>query len=143
MTFKQMSMSSSAPCPLSDFNLEVGRRLLRFARNMYFRQRSLKNLKYCYRYLLPQCCIVPPFCFKWVSEPFQSPAEKKSSTWDVAKIKSLWLDETLEFKQHLFQFITRIVSSDYARHLNHRRGFSPMQLMFCTCTLIQWWVKAL
>ena len=45
MTFKQMSMSSSAPCPLSDFNLEVGRRLLRFARNVYFRQRSSKNLK--------------------------------------------------------------------------------------------------
>ena len=42
---------------------------------------------------------------------------------DVAKIKSLWLDKTLEFKQHLFQLIMRIVSSDYARHLNHRRGF--------------------
>ena len=37
MTFKQMSMSSSAPCSLSEFDLEVGRRLLQFARNMYFR----------------------------------------------------------------------------------------------------------
>ena len=28
MTFKQMSLSSSIPCSLSKFNLEVGRRLL-------------------------------------------------------------------------------------------------------------------
>ena len=125
MTFKQMSMSSSAPWSLSEFNLEVGRRLLRFTRNVYFRQRSLKNLKYFYRYLLPQCCTIQPFYFEWVSEAFHSPAEKKCSVWNVAKIKSLWQDDTSEFKQHLFQLITRIVSSDYARHLNYRRDFLP------------------
>ena len=125
MTFKQMSTSSSAPCPLSEFNLEVGRRLLQFARNVYFKQKSSKNLKYFYRYLLPQCCIIPPFYFERVSKAFQSPAEKKCSTWDVAKVKSLWQDKTLEFKQHLFQLIMRIISSDYARHLNHRGGFLP------------------
>ena len=43
ITFKQMSMSTSAPCSLSKFNLEMGRRLLQFTRNMYFRQRSLKK----------------------------------------------------------------------------------------------------
>ena len=43
----------------------------------------------------------------------------------MAKIKSLWQDDTSEFEQHLFQLITRIVSSDYARHLNHRRDFLP------------------
>ena len=122
MTFKQMSTSSSAP--LSEFNLEVGRRLLRFARNVYFRQRSSKHLKYFYRYLLPQCCIIPPFYFEWVSKAFRSPAEKKCSVWNVAKIKSLWQDDT-EFEQHLFQLIMRIVSSDYARHLNQRTDFLP------------------
>ena len=125
MTFKQMSTSSSAPCSLFEFNLEVGRRLLQFARNVYFRQRSLKHLKYFYRYLLPECCIITPFYIKQVSEAFQSPAEKKCSIWNVAKIKSLWEDDTSEFEQHLFQLITRIVSSDYARHLNHRRDFLP------------------
>ena len=125
MTFKQMSMSSSSPCCLSKINLEVGRRLLRFARNVYLRKRSSKHLKYFYRYLLPQCCIVPPFYFEQVSEAFQSPAESKCSVWNVAKIKSLWQDDTSEFEQHLFQLITRIVSSDYARHLNHRRDFLP------------------
>ena len=123
ITFKQMSMSSSVPCSLSELNLEVGRRLLQFARNVYFRRRSSQNLKYFYRYLLPQCCIIPPFYFEQASEAFQSPAEKKCSTWNVAKIKSLWLDDTLGFEQHLFQLITRIVSSDYARHLNMRRDF--------------------
>ena len=98
---------------------------MRFARNVYFRQRSSKHLKYFYRYLLPQCCIVPLFYFERVSEAFQSPAEKKCSIWNVAKIKSLWQDKTSEFKQHPFQLIMRIVSSDYARHLNHRRNLLP------------------
>ena len=116
--------SSSPPYPLPVFNLEVGRRLLWFARNMYFRQRSSKNLKYFYRYLLPQCCIILLFYFKQVSEAFQSPQEK-CSIWNVARIKSLWLTETFEFKHHPFQLITRIVSADYARHVNIRRDFLP------------------
>ena len=59
----EKKLSCPEPIPLSHFLVEVGTRLSRVARNVYFCQRNPKHLKYFYRFLIPTCCVVPPFYF--------------------------------------------------------------------------------
>ena len=43
--------------------------------------------------------------------------------WDMRRTASPWFSELLEFEAHLFHLISRLVSTDYAKHYNARDQF--------------------
>ena len=63
---------------------------------------------------------VQPSYFQTIAETFNA---DDPYGWDMHRTTSPWFSEPLEFKAHLFHLISRLVSTDYAKHYNARVQF--------------------
>lgn len=95
-------------------------RLLYFARNVYLSAGNEKTHKYFYRVLIPGAMYVPHAYFEKIAETFNP---DNPYGWDMTRTASPWFSEPLEFEAHLLHLISRLVSTDYAKHYNSRLHF--------------------
>ena len=95
-------------------------RLLYFARNMYLSAGDERTHKYFYHILIPRAMYVQPSYFETIAEMFNGDDPYR---WDMHRTTSPWFSEPLEFEAHLFYLISRLVSTDYAKHYNARVQF--------------------
>ena len=95
-------------------------RLLYFACNMYQSAGDERTHKYFYCILIPKVMYVRPSYFDTIAETFNA---NDPFGLDMHRTASPWFSEPLEFKAHLFHLISRLVSTDYAKHYNARVQF--------------------
>ena len=95
-------------------------RLLYFARNVYLSAGDERTHKYFYHILIPRAMYVQPSYFDTIAETFNADDPYR---WDMHRTTSPWFNEPLEFEAHLFHLISRLVSTDYAKHYNARVQF--------------------
>ena len=95
-------------------------KLLYFAHNMYLSVGDERSHKYFYCILIPGVMYVHPSYFETIAEMFNADDPHR---WDMHSTASPWFSDLLEFEAHLFHLISRLVSTDYAKHYNARVQF--------------------
>ena len=90
-------------------------RLLYFACNVYLSVGDERTHKYFYCILIPGVMYVQPGYFETIAETLNA---DDPYGWDMCRTASPWFSEPLEFEAHLFHLISRLVSTDYAKHYN-------------------------
>ena len=121
------SATLTQPVDVSVFIQEAGLRLLRLARNCYYRKGIWSHLRHFYRVVIPNTLVVPPEYFKLVAENlFKSNKERLNvGKYMTIRLQDVWKHEDVHFQNLLFHTLTRVVAFDYIHYANDRRHFAP------------------